>query len=48
MNDKKLLAELLKMLDRFEQKVDWVGETPIRRRVSEQIATMRITLREAA
>jgi hypothetical protein len=46
MNDKILLAALMKMLARFEQKMDWVGETPIRHRVSELIVEIRRTMRE--
>lgn len=46
MNDKILRAALMKMLARFEQKMDWVGETPIRHRVSELIVEIRMVLKD--
>jgi hypothetical protein len=46
MKDAKLLNELMKKLDKFEQKMDWVAETPIRRKVSELIVEIRKTLEE--
>lgn len=40
MADKKLQKVLLAMLQKFEQKMDWVEETPIRHAVSEHIVAI--------
>lgn len=45
MNDKELQEELLGMLHAFEAKMDWVGETPIRHKVSEHIVEIYKLLR---
>ena len=45
MEDKELQDKLLKKLLRFEEKMDWVGETYIRQRVSEHIADIRELLK---
>ena len=45
MEDKELQEKLLKMLLKFEMKMDWVGQTHIRQQVSERIVEIRMLLK---
>lgn len=46
MSDKLLEEKLLKMLEKLERKVDWIGPTPLRRQLNEHVIKMRIAIRD--
>ncbi len=41
LQDKELQADLLHKIAKLEYSIDWVGETPVRHRLSELIVEMR-------
>lgn len=46
LHDKQLEKLLNKQIDNLERKIDWIGPTPLRHKMSEQAVGMRLTLRD--
>lgn len=46
MKDKNLERDMDKLLDKLEQKNDWLAVTPVRREISEHIVAIRKLIRD--